>query len=173
MWIMLQTTFFQNWLITRVTTRLSKNLSTKVQIKHVDFALFNKMLLEGTLVEDHNNDTLLYAGRVNVRITDWFFLKDTVDLKYIGLDNATIRLNRKDSVWNYQFLVDYFSAPAPGKKKKSTINLNLDQVELNNVHFLKKDEWRGEDQLFHVRSFVLNARKFDMVNKRIEISSIA
>ena len=43
------------------------------------------MLLEGTLVLDKNKDTLLYAGVVNVNITDWFFFKDKIELKYIGL----------------------------------------------------------------------------------------
>jgi hypothetical protein len=121
----------QNWLVGKVTKRLSKDLNTTVKIKHIDFdlALFNKMSLEGTLVTDHRNDTLLYAGKVNVKVTDWFFLKDTIVLKYIGLDDAIVNLHRVDSVWNYQFLADYFSSPSTGKTK-STINLDLKIVEL-------------------------------------------
>jgi len=52
----------QNWLVHQVTKRLSKDLHTTVQIKKVDFALFNKMLLEETLIKDQRQDTLLYAG---------------------------------------------------------------------------------------------------------------
>ncbi len=115
LWILLQTSFFQNYIVSRVTHRLSKDLNTTVSIKHVDFELFDKMLLKGTLVLDHNHDTLLYAGAVKVSITDWFFFKDNIVLKYVGLDDAVINLNRKDSVWNYQFLIDYFSGSS-GKK---------------------------------------------------------
>ncbi|HSB93596.1 MAG TPA: hypothetical protein VLC28_10775, partial [Flavitalea sp.] len=54
-WLLIQTTFVQNLIIHRVTSRLSKDLNTTVQIKHVDFDLFNSMLLEGTLVKDQRN----------------------------------------------------------------------------------------------------------------------
>ncbi len=64
------------------------------------------------LVLDRNKDTLLYAGTARVSITDWFFFKDNITLKYIGLDDATVNLKRSDSTWNYQFLVDYFSSPS-------------------------------------------------------------
>ena len=126
LWILLQTTFFQNFIVKKVTKRLSKDLHAKVSIKHVDLELFDKMLLQGTLVLDQKKDTLLYAGSVKVNITDWFFWKDNITLKYIGLDDAIINLNRKDSVWNYQFLVDYFSGP----KKQNDTSSNAIQLSL-------------------------------------------
>ncbi|MGZ5255493.1 MAG: hypothetical protein ACXWCT_13870, partial [Flavitalea sp.] len=100
-WLLVQTTFFQNFIVGTVTKKLSKNLNTTVQIKHVDFDLFNYMLLEGTLVKDQRKDTLLYAGTATVNLTDWFFFSDSVELKYIGLKDAVIHINRTDSVWNY------------------------------------------------------------------------
>ena len=74
---MLQTTVMQNYIVGKVTAKLSRNLRAKVSIKHVDFSLFNRMLLQGTLILDRKNDTLLYAGTAKVNITDWFFLKTT------------------------------------------------------------------------------------------------
>ncbi|MEJ7767943.1 MAG: translocation/assembly module TamB domain-containing protein [Chitinophagaceae bacterium] len=163
----------QNWLVKKITTRLAKELNTTVQIRHIDFnlALFNKMVLEGTLVKDHLKDTLLYAGKVNVRVTDWFFLQDTIVLKYIGLEDATVKMHRVDSVWNYKFLIDYFSGGSSGKKK-STINLDLKVVELDNINFSRKDEWRGENMVLHLRSMDLVAREINMAEKNIAINSI-
>ncbi|WP_315822100.1 hypothetical protein [Paraflavitalea speifideaquila] len=124
-WMAVQTTPVQNWLVHQVTKRLSKDLHTTVEIKHVDFALFNKMVLQGTLVKDQQQDTLLYAGAVKVNITDWFFFKDRIELKYIGLQDAVIHLQRQDSIWNYRFLADYFSGPKDTTTKKGSINLDL------------------------------------------------
>ncbi|HRF24237.1 MAG TPA: hypothetical protein PLR98_08740, partial [Chitinophagaceae bacterium] len=87
-WIFIQTPFGQNWIARQVTNKLSKNLHTKVSVKHVDFSLFNRMRLEGLMIEDRQGDTILYAGDAKVRITDWFFFKKNVTLKYIGLENA-------------------------------------------------------------------------------------
>ena len=97
-WLLIQTGPVQNWLVHQVTSSLSKDLNTTVEIEEVDFALFNKMLLKGAIVKDRNQDTLLYAGTATVRITDWFFLKDAAVLEYIGLENTSIFLHRKDSV---------------------------------------------------------------------------
>ena len=74
-YIFIQTPFGQNWIARQVTNRLSKDLQTKISIKHIDFSLFNRMNLEGVLIEDRKRDTLLYAGNLKVNITDWFFFK--------------------------------------------------------------------------------------------------
>jgi len=91
----LQTELGQNWLAGQLTKRFSRELQTRINIKYVKFNLFNfnKMDLEGVFVEDQKQDTLLYAGKLQVRITDWFFFKDAAELKYVGLENAVINVN--------------------------------------------------------------------------------
>ena len=118
LWLAVQTSPVQNWIARRVTNTLSENLNTTVRISHVDFSFFNKMHLEGTLILDHQKDTLLYAGDLEVNITDWFFLKDNISLNYIGLKDATIHVNRTDSIWNYAFIIDYFSGPQKTEPSK-------------------------------------------------------
>ena len=81
------------------------------------------MSIEGLLLEDQKHDTLVYAGTAKVNITDWFFFKDNATLKYIGLTDAVVNINRTDSVWNYQFLIDYFSIPKKILPLKAALNL--------------------------------------------------
>ena len=85
---------------------MSLSLKTQIKIKSVDFSLFNKFILEEVIVRDKKNDTLLFAGEVKVRITDWFFFKDDITLHYIGLKKGFIHINRIDSTWNHQFILD-------------------------------------------------------------------
>ncbi|MBL7699941.1 MAG: translocation/assembly module TamB domain-containing protein [Chitinophagaceae bacterium] len=170
-WLLIQTTPVQNFLVHQAAKRISNDLNTTVRIRHVDFALFNSMLLEGTLVLDKNKDTLLYAGVVNVNITDWFFFKDKIELKYIGLQDAVFHLNRTDSVWNYQFVLDYFSSPAPAKKQKG-IDLNLNRVEFDNISIVQRDQWRGEDMSAFIKAFDLDAREINFNKKLIRISHV-
>ena len=173
LWVLLQTTFFQNFIVGRVTHKLSKDLNTQVSIRHVDFDLFDKMLLKGTLVLDHNHDTLLYAGAVRISITDWFFFKDNITLKYIGLDDAIINLKRKDSVWNYQFLADYFSGPSTKKDTASnSVQLNLKKIELNKIKIWQQDAWKGTDMLVSLNSLHINADTFDLNKNIIRINSL-
>ncbi len=172
-WIFIQSPFGQNWIIGKVTHRLSKDLNTRIEIKHVDFSLFNKMQLQGILIEDHQHDTLLYAGELRVRLTDWFFIKKNIELEYIGLDNAVIKMQRsKDSVWSHQFLVDYFAAPSSGKKSKGT-QLNLKEVELRNLVFLKKDAWLGQNMAVALTSFQLDAQDINFSGRTINLNALS
>lgn len=130
------------------------------------------MNLEGVMVEDRKKDTLLYAGIVKVRITDWFFFKEKIELKYIGLEDALFKFNRTDSVWNNQFLFDYFSSPSSAKKKNdsSGIELNLKKLELKNIRFVQTDKWLGHDQTIQFSKFDLDARDINFKTKNVDIA---
>ncbi|MEO8173051.1 MAG: translocation/assembly module TamB domain-containing protein, partial [Sediminibacterium sp.] len=170
--IAIQTDLVQNWLVGKVTSRLSKSLGAEVSVKNVSFSFFNKLNMDGVLVRDRKKDTILYAGQVRVRITDWFFLKDKAVLKYVGLENAVINLERKDSVWNYGFIVDYFSSPTPSKKKGNTIELNLKKVDLKNVRFVKNDFWAGERLDVFTGSLSLDAETVDFKKNEFVLNSL-
>ena len=160
-WILIQTEPVQNYLVKRITGRLSKDLHTEVQIRHVSFTLFNRMDLDDILVRDQGKDTLLAAGALKVRISDWFFLKNNIELKYIGLEDAVVYQKRKDSVWNFQFLADYFASPNKDTSS-SKVGLDLKKVDFKNVHYLKQDGWRGEDMDVWVGRLLLDADKIDL-----------
>ena len=167
----IQTSFVQNWLIHIATTRLSEALQTEVSVKNVSFSLFNRLNLEGTLVRDKQKDTLLYAGVLQVKISDWFFLKQKPELKYIGLQDAVINIGRKDSVWNYGFLADYFASPTP-KKKGDGLNFDIKKVDLKNIHFVKNDLWRGERMTIELGGLALDAEIIDPSKKIFQLKEI-
>ncbi|MFL5740771.1 MAG: hypothetical protein ACJ75B_11175 [Flavisolibacter sp.] len=176
LWGFLQTEMGQNWLAHQITKRLSKDLQTRITIKHVQIGLFNfdKMNLEGVLVEDQRRDTLLYAGKFQVRITDWFFFRDKADVKYVGLEDATIKMNRTDSVWNYHFLEQYFaSGPSDTSvKKKAGISFDLKKLVMKNVSFIKKDAWAGNDLVVRIGALDMDAKKITISQKTVDITHI-
>ncbi|MCU7551930.1 translocation/assembly module TamB [Chitinophagaceae bacterium LB-8] len=172
-WGLLHTDWGQNWLSKQVTKRLSRNLQTKISIDHVEVGFFNRLNLGGVLLEDRKKDTLLYAGTVQVRITDWFFLKTKAELKYIGLEDALIKLQRKDSIWNYSFLADYFASPGTSTpKKKAGIEFNLKEIILRNVTFIQKDAWLGRDMIVKTGSMNLDANNLSISKRILDISKI-
>lgn len=131
------------------------------------------MRLEKTLILDRKKDTLLYAGALRVNITDWFFLKNKIELKYIGLDDAVIKADRQTPEWNYQFIVDYFSPETnqPSSKKK-TIDVNLKTISLKNVSIYQKDQWIGTDMYASVKSMRLEAEQLDIGRKSLNINMV-
>ncbi|HVI43774.1 MAG TPA: translocation/assembly module TamB domain-containing protein [Chitinophaga sp.] len=166
----------QNLLIHEVTNRLSQNLNTRVEIKHVTLRLFNSMNLEGTLIEDHHKDTLLYAGSLKVRITDWFFFQEKPVIKFIGLDNAQINLHRhrNDSLWNYHFLEEAFGTTSPSAtpQQAKPLSLDLKKIDLRNIKIRQIDEWVGEDMRASAKRIYIDAKNLDLKRHNIDIQEI-
>jgi hypothetical protein len=162
----------QTWVVKKVAKNLSKKLDTKVTINKVDFRFFNKVLLEGVMVEDRKHDTLLYAGTLSANVNDWFFFKDKISIENVGLDNAIVNMNRTDSVWNYQFIVDYFASPKKSGGSGGDLNIDLKEVHFNNVHFNKLDRWSGQDMTAALGRFDVSMNYIDIKNKKIGIKSI-
>ncbi|MFN8245234.1 MAG: translocation/assembly module TamB domain-containing protein [Ferruginibacter sp.] len=150
----------------------SRELKTKVSIKKVNIRFFNKVSLEGLQVEDRNRDTLLYAGQARVKITDWFFLKDKATFTYISLDDALVNMKRKDSTWNYQFLVDYFSSPSGGGKKSKGIEFDFREVHTSNVRFNQIDQWTGRDLKASFSALDVFIKSVDMNAMKASIESV-
>jgi len=171
--IAVQTSIVQNWLVDITTKKISKQLGTTVSVKSVDFSLFNKANINGLFVADKKKDTILYAGSLNIKITDWFFFKDKADLKYIGLVDAIIKLNRTDSVWNYQYIVDFFASLTPAKKTKGGLDLQLKELDLKNFQLIKDDAWRGEIITFKTQQILVVADSINFATNKININKIA
>ena len=123
-------------------------------------------------MEDQFHDTLLYAGNLQVRITDWFIFKSKAELKNVQLDDAVIHLNRADTLWNYQFLINYFTPTSRTPKKNAGIQFNLKKLGLKNVVLTQKDPSRGQDLVAAVGNLELDANDISLANKNIDIPSL-
>ena len=162
----------QTWLVKKIASNLSEKLNTKVTIKKVDVRFFNKVLLEGVMVQDRKKDTLLYAGVLRANVNDWFFFKDKIALENIGLDDAIVNMKRTDSVWNYQFLVDYFASPNKTKKTGGEVVIDLKELHFTNIKFNKIDGWIGQDMIANLGKLDLTMELVDVKNKKIYIKQI-
>lgn len=175
--LLLNLSSVQNFITSEVTNRLSKQLKTTIKLDNVRLDFLNQLKLEGLFIADRQNDTLLYAGEVHLRITDWFiFRKDKPVIKYIGLHNAYANLYRtaKSDEWNYQFIMDGFSSSEkkPSKQEGNAIDIDLKEVDLGNVRFYMDDAWVGSDMNFEVGSFHIDADKIDLLENEIRIKNI-
>lgn len=171
-YIFIQTPFGQNWISQKIVSRLSKDLNTHIHVDNVEIALFNRVSLKGVLIEDRQQDTILYAGALNMRITDWFFVKDKVELKYVGLDDAIIRIQRDDSTWRHQFIVDHFSGGSNSGSGGSGTELNLRKVVFNNVKIEKWDAWMGQNLVVAMGRLDLDAKQVNFNDKKVDLNSL-
>jgi hypothetical protein len=155
---------------------LSGKLKTEVSVAGVRIGLLNRVMLQGVYIGDQAKDTILYAGEVQVKITDWFIFKDKPVIHYVGLKNTFVYLNRKHDTkdWNYDFLVDALSSPSSNQSSNSQpIDIDLKKIELTNVRFHMDDAWIGEDMDYDFGYMLVSADKVDLLKRAIVIDEIA
>lgn len=131
-----QTSSFQTWAAQKATNYLSDQLGTKVSIGKVKLVFFKSVQLEEVFIEDRQKDTLLHGGSMELRISGLDYQKQTLNLDEIKLKNTTVKLQkyRADSVFNFQFIVDYFSSPSSSSPKKAW-QIGYGDLVLDNVNF--------------------------------------
>ncbi|MFM7645110.1 MAG: translocation/assembly module TamB domain-containing protein [Sphingomonadales bacterium] len=171
---MLKTPAVQSWMGKKVASTLSDRLTTRIEVDRVTFSLLDRISLKGLLVMDRQRDTILYAQRLALRVTDWFFIKDSVDLTHIELDQALVRLHRTDSIWRHQFLIDYFISGVPNRNKteKKRVPLHLHQLSLRSLRFEQTDGWEGHSLRANIAALELQADQLSTENKPIRIRSL-
>src|SRR5690606_38197464 len=86
-------------------------------------------------------------------------------------EDALIRIQRSDSVWRHQFLIDYFASPGTGGGGSGT-ELDLKKVEMSRVRIEKKDAWLGQDLELSLAQLSLDARTINFSKKIISIGSL-
>jgi hypothetical protein len=173
LYLAVQYTPFQNYIVKKTAAYLTNQLGTKVAVEHIDFTLLNRVNINGVFVADKANDTLAYIGTAQVKITDWFFLKDSSTIHYAGLKNTVINLTRHDSVWNYQHIVDYFgSGSSSSGKKKKGLQLDLKAVDIENLTLNTTDGWVGQNQTIAVKNVHVAANKIDFNSNQFNIEKI-
>lgn len=102
-----QTSVVQTFLVRQVANRLSRQLNTHISLKSIDVRVFNKVVLNDFLVEDQQQDTLFFVGKMVASIDNLSLKKQVVSLSSLEMEktNVFVSLN-EDQVPNYKFILD-------------------------------------------------------------------
>ncbi len=167
---------FQTYLAGKAADILSKQLKTKVSVGHVHIGLLNSVEIQEVFLQDQTGDTLVYAGGIEARITDWFIFKKKPVLHYLGVRNTYVHLHRRDSaVWNYAFIEDAFSSPSQSPKDTTTgkpFEFDLDKIQLKDVRVFMDDGWVGEDLRIKIGYMLADANNINTVDELINLNKI-
>ena len=134
----------------KVQSFLQDKLKTKVQIGSINYSLPNSIEINTLYLEDQKKDTLFYGEKIAVDIAMLKLIWGNTDIRKVSLKNIFINVSRteKDSVFNYQYIIDAFSGsdPTPKDKKDTTaVKIKLGRLILDQVALRFTDKNGGTD----------------------------
>ncbi|MBP7272725.1 MAG: translocation/assembly module TamB domain-containing protein [Saprospiraceae bacterium] len=166
----------QQYTINKVTSFLSEEWKTQVTIGRFSLSYVDDIVLEDVYIEDQQHDTLLYANNLKVSIHPNLFeiSNGNILINSISLSDAIFHLRHRKGQAdnNLQFIIDYFSPKKKSSQPKQTIQLGLKSVHLQDVTYINEDAKSGTNMTAKVKNGTLAFRKFDLKNKKIDLSSI-
>lgn len=150
-----------------LSEQLTRGLGARVDVGMVSYKFPNRLLIEHVLVEDRQQDTLLYVDTLSARADMLKLLReDTLCVKQVSLIGAYFNAYvGTDSNMNYRFLADAF---ASDKEKNSDfhINLQVHDIRLRRLRTRVLD-WRGSLPAADLHVHNITPKLFDVEIERL------
>jgi hypothetical protein len=126
------------------TIELSNYLNAKIEIDQVYITFFNRILLKNTYVEDQNGDTLLFAKKAKITLSNFRVKNKSITIRRLALNNADIHLiSDSTGLINLDFIIQELINP--DKPKENKWNVEFNSIELEESRFRYTNLKPGEN----------------------------
>lgn len=169
----------QNFVKDKAIGYLKNKTKTEVRLESIKIALPKDIVLNKFYIEDLNKDTLLYAEKLQVDISLFKLLKNTVEINYLELKNirANVKRVNPDTTFNFSFLVDAFMSDQKKPDEKvekdttSTLKFSVDKVRFEDIGLTYRDDVAGNNVKFYLGKLETKIKDFDLANQKYVIKS--
>jgi len=177
LFLFLQTRWGKNIVRNKIASYISNKTNTKFKIASIDYSLPKWVELNGVIMLDRNNDTLLYGNKIKANISMLKLISGKYEVEKLLLEDMYINLHKKknDTVFNFQFVIDAFTSksdPTASATDTSKIDLSLDQLMLKKVRFNMLDDATGSYTRMTVKDFDLKLKNLDINTLEFDIDKL-
>tara|TARA_B100001063_G_scaffold247028_1_gene289526 strand:- start:20524 stop:24930 length:4407 start_codon:yes stop_codon:yes gene_type:complete len=146
LWGLFQIPTVQTFAAQKVSDFLSKELKNEIKIERLSIDFFNAIDLKEIYISDQNQDTLVSLKQAKVSIGVLSLKENYLNLD-LKLTEPYFNLYRKkeDSLFNHQFIIDYFSSSQ--NKNSVSWSIDLDETQIVNGRFSYHDYHKSDSNL--------------------------
>jgi len=158
----------QKYAVAKAVALGGSYLKTRVSLESLYLEPFKTLRLDGVMIYDQSQDTLLYAETIRLDLTSFDREKQRLNIDHIGLKNVYFNLYKpeNDTLTNLQFVLDAFKSTEEDSNK-TTFSVMCDEIVLEGVSFRYDDansDYRdkGEVDFNHLLVSGLSGRVTDV-----------
>jgi len=96
--------------------QLSRTYNTRITIEGVNISFFKSIVLDKVMIEDRDQDTLLYINKATLHIDSLKFFEKKVHFGSLYLENSNIYIRKDITGYNFQYLLK------PSRTKSDSLN---------------------------------------------------
>ena len=177
--IAIQQESVQTWLVQKAASYLSEKTGTRISVGRVNIKFFRTLSIEDVFLEDKNQDTLAYIRNLDTKLSGFNPFESKFYFNTLTLEGVRANIYRPedDSTFNYQFLIDALKGKPKSKKsstnkKKSKIDLKVNQIHLADIRLVLDDKMKGQGHQVALKSLDISVNKLDFNKKIIALKSL-
>ncbi|MDP5081905.1 MAG: hypothetical protein NWP87_04550 [Winogradskyella sp.] len=139
----------QRYIGAKATNFLNKKTKKQTHIGQIGLNIWFELTLKDVYLPDNNNDTLASFDYVAVDIHFWDLFHDKIHLESVYVEglNFNVFKNQKDSLYNFNYLIEAFSSPTNSLETENDTSNSLtflvDAVSLSKVKGNYSDDVSG------------------------------
>lgn len=170
--IALQIPFVQNFVKDKAVSYLSNKIQTNVAIGSIEIGLPKKIIINDFYFEDQTGDTLVAGKKLDVDISLFKLISNSVEINHVYLEGITAKINKnKDSLFNFDYIIEAFA----NKNETSTSEpmvIDINQIKIKKSKFYYKDVVSKNDLDVTINYFETEFDAFDLDNLAFDIPKI-
>ncbi len=144
LYLTLQIPEVQTFLVKRISGHFSEEINSTISVGHFEFKFFNRLTAKDILIKDKNNDTLLYAQTLTVRLKKASFKRKSFRLGRVTVVKPVVALiTDSTGVMNLNWYLDLLKGSSDSINKNK-IKFLIDQIDISNARFALINENAAE-----------------------------
>ncbi len=167
----------QNFVKDKAISYIKKKTKTEVSLESIKISLPKDVILNKFYIEDLKGDTLLYAEQLQVDISLFKLLKNTVEVNNIELKNirANVKRVNPDTAFNFSFLVDAFMSEEKKSEADTTspLKFRIDKILFTNIGLTYRDDVVGNNVKLYLGELKSKIKDFDLAKQHFVIQSLS
>ena len=175
--MLLQAPKVQNFVIQKVTSSLSEELGTPIEIDKIEIKFFRSLHIEHLFAADQNADTLLYLHTLDAKLGLFSLLQQKIALDHIQITGLRSTLTRPSTTsdFNYQYLIDHFSSPSPSTPSDQSSNWEIQygRLTLKDAQFNWLDSLQKNYLNCRIGQLQIATNKLDFVKQSIDLNRVS
>lgn len=165
--VAVQLPFVQNWAKDYAVEWLAKKLNTQVEVQRFRWVFPGEIGLYGTQIAHPSGQDFVAIDTLSTSISLTSLLNQTISLDQVQLYGIDLHLQRdKDSVFNFQFLVDAFASSDTTQTESKPWAIHADQLDLKRWNFTYDDQITQQNAALQWQHIGLSIDEIDIVNSK-------
>lgn len=126
----------QTFMVSRIAGHISRGTGTTIKAGRIEYSFFNRLIVHDVLIEDINQDTLIYAQRLDAGIRRLDFRNNVFRLGNVNLTKPSVSLITDSAgVMNLSWYLDLLSRGKDTLKSRRPIRFSINRIGLDSASF--------------------------------------